>query len=120
MALLKAQAQRGLTFVIAAVLCVPLCLPMISGAVDIGSTDEYRVKAAFLLNFLKFAQWPDAEGLATRSSSECFFRIRLAPSSMKRLAPRGFPAGVWRLGGFASWGTCGVVTSCSCLAMRSS
>ena len=45
--------------VIAAILCVPLFVPMISGAVDVGSTDEYRVKAAFLLNFLKFAQWPD-------------------------------------------------------------
>ena len=56
MALLKTQAQRVLTLAIVAVLSVP----MISGAIDTGTTDEYRVKAAFLLNFLKFAQWPDA------------------------------------------------------------
>jgi hypothetical protein len=59
MAFLKARAQR-VSWAMAAVLSVPLCLPMISRAVDSGSTDEYRVKAAFLLNFLKFAQWPDA------------------------------------------------------------
>jgi hypothetical protein len=61
-AFLKTPTQRGLPLAIAVVLCVPLCLPMISGAVDIGSADEYRVKAAFLLNFLKFAQWPDPDG----------------------------------------------------------
>lgn len=60
MELLKARNLRGLALGIAVVLCVPLCVPMITGAADIGSTDEYRVKAAFLLNFLKFAQWPDA------------------------------------------------------------
>ena len=65
MALLKARTQRGLTLAITVVLCVPFCLPMISGAVDAGSTDEYRVKAAFLLNFLKFAQWP---GTATNNA----------------------------------------------------
>ena len=39
---------------------VPLCVPMTSGAADTGAVDEYRVKAAFLLNFLKFTEWPDA------------------------------------------------------------
>ena len=33
---------------------------MISGAADMGAVDEYRVKAALLLNFLKFTEWPDA------------------------------------------------------------
>ena len=60
MALLKTQAQRALALVIAAVLGVPLCLPMISRAADMRAVDEYRVKAALLLNFLKFADWPDA------------------------------------------------------------
>jgi len=60
MVLLKTHAQRGLALGIVVVLCVPLCVPMITRAADIAPTDEYRVKAAFLLNFLKFAQWPDA------------------------------------------------------------
>ena len=66
MALLKIHAQRGLPLMLAAALCVllcmPLCIPIIGRAADLGSADEYRVKAAFLLNFLKFAQWPDADG----------------------------------------------------------
>ena len=37
-----------------------LGLSTISGAADAGGTDEYRVKAAFLLNFLKFTQWSEA------------------------------------------------------------
>ena len=60
MALLKAQVQRGLILAIAAVLCVALCIPMFSAAADMGAVDEYRVKAALLLNFLKFTEWPDA------------------------------------------------------------
>jgi hypothetical protein len=56
MALLRARTRPKLPLVIAVVLCVP----MIGRAVDFGSIDEYRVKAAFLLNFLKFAQWPGA------------------------------------------------------------
>jgi hypothetical protein len=70
MALLKTTAERWLRLVLAAALCVPfyvpLCMPlfmpMIGRAADLGSADEYRVKAAFLLNFLKFAQWPDPDG----------------------------------------------------------
>ena len=61
MAFLKMRAQRGLTLMIVAVLCVPLSVPMISGAAGIESAGEYPIKAAFLLNFLKFAQWPDAD-----------------------------------------------------------
>jgi hypothetical protein len=56
MALLKKRTRRGLAAVIAALLCVPL----IDRAADAGTTDEYRVKAALLLNFLKFTEWPDA------------------------------------------------------------
>ena len=59
MAFLKKSAQRSIVAVIAAV----VCLPLTSGALDAGA-DEYRVKAAFLLNFLKFAQWPDAGNVA--------------------------------------------------------
>ena len=57
MAFLNLQTRCVLPCLVTALLCVP----MTSGAVDLaGSADEYRVKAAFLLNFLKFVEWPEA------------------------------------------------------------
>ncbi|MBN2398545.1 MAG: YfiR family protein [Deltaproteobacteria bacterium] len=40
---------------------ISLLLPVFFGAVEIPAQpmDEYRVKAAFVLNFVRFTQWPD-------------------------------------------------------------
>lgn len=56
MALLKMQTRRGLAFAVA----MALSVSMTGAAADMGAVDEYRVKAALLLNFLKFTEWPDA------------------------------------------------------------
>jgi preprotein translocase subunit Sec61beta len=37
-------------------------LPSAAPALDNATTGEYRVKGAFLLNFLKFTEWPNAPG----------------------------------------------------------
>ena len=55
MALLKTLACWLTPGVAAAVLW-----PSAALAFDAGAAEEYRVKAAFLLNFLKFTDWPNA------------------------------------------------------------
>ena len=57
---------------------------------------EYAVKAAFLYNFAKFAEWPET-AFATTDGSFVIFILGLIPLSLLRRAsntiPRGLPRG---------------------------
>lgn len=57
-----AFVRRRLPLTAVLLLCLLGTGPAAAAPADDAVRDEYQVKAAFLFNFVKFVQWPDADG----------------------------------------------------------